>query len=87
MTRKELLEAIKKNSIALINGGMENNDKQMALLGHVSLTAIEAIEKGHDAELALIMLSFSEFLGSNEEEEKVEEELSNILANAGICMN
>ena len=69
MTRKEFLEAAAHNAMIMMQVAEERDDRGLGLIAHATLTAITAVEKGHDHELAALLFSFVEFAVQREKEQ------------------
>lgn len=86
MDREQLLKAIIHNAQATLSFAKDSNDPQLECIAHATLLAVTATQQGHDDELLAILGAFVAFQLSKEEneEKKVQEELTDILKNAGI---
>jgi hypothetical protein len=75
MNRKEILEAMEHNAKAMVSMGTENEDMEMALVGHSTLTALAAIQRGDCAELSITLIAFHELTKAKREGERENAEM------------
>ena len=90
MNRKEILEAMEHNAKAMVSMGTENEDMEMALVGHSTLTALAAIQRGDCEELTIALIAFHEIMKVKREEEerestRVPEGIESMLNEMGIA--
>jgi hypothetical protein len=86
MDKEQLIKAIIHNAQATLSFAKDSNDPQLECIAHATLLAVTATQQGHDDELLSLLAAFVAFQLSKEEvqEREVQEELSDILKNAGI---
>lgn len=88
MNRQEILDAMAHNAKAMIAMGTETGDIDMALVGHATLTAMVAIQRGEGKEFAIAMMAFQEVMNDQEREKyanaKIPEELHTMFESMGI---
>lgn len=86
MDKEQLIQAIINNAQATLNFSRDSNDQDLECIAHATLIAVTAVGNGHGDELLGILAAFVAFQLSKEEtkKEETENELEDILKNAGI---
>lgn len=86
MNKEQLIQSIIHNAQATLSFARDLNDSQLEVIAHATLMTIAATQYGHSEELLTLLASFVTFQIAKEEEqkEKVNDELEEILKNAGI---
>lgn len=91
MTRQEILDAMADNAKAMIAMGTETGDMDMALIGHATLTAMVAVQRGEAREFAIAMMAFQEIMQNQEREKyanaKMPEKVQETLKSLGISLS
>jgi len=86
MNKEQLIQAIVHNAQATLSFAKDSNDSQLEVIAHATLMAVVATQQGHGEELLTLLASFVAFQIAKDEEqkEKVQNELEEILKSSGI---
>ena len=86
MDKEQLIQAIIHNAQATLSFAKESDDQDLECIAHATLIAVTAVGHNHGDELLGILAAFVAFQLSKEEmkKEETENELEDILKNAGI---
>jgi len=91
MNRQEILDAMAHNAKAMIAMGTETGDMDMALVGHATLTAMVAVQRGEGREFAIAMMAFQEIMHDQEREKyanaKMPEQVEEMFKSLGISLS
>lgn len=91
MNRQEILDAMAHNAKAMIAMGTETGDMDMALIGHATLTAMVAVQRGEGREFSIAMMAFQEIMQNQEREKyanaEIPEELHTMFESMGIVFS